>query len=174
MLRREGEAHVYLAGHGGRKPPLGHSTLKETRGARRYYTGTALVTGTTRCTFRASTMIHVSHSCTSNICICMSMFNTPPECDTGGHTNVSNRDITLPPSTRHAARLHGGITSDIHDDIAQLKKPFGLESFSEEVGHVVDRVDIIDYDLTVLHELTNIEMAAIDMFCAVVMLRVIG
>ena len=74
---------------------------------------------------------------------------------------------------RHTERFHRGITSNIHDDIAQLKETLGLKSLGEEIGHVVNSVDIVDHDLTILQELTNIEMSTLDMLCAVVMLRVV-
>mmetsp|Transcript_63049 Transcript_63049/g.140429 ORF Transcript_63049/g.140429 Transcript_63049/m.140429 type:complete len:375 (-) Transcript_63049:181-1305(-) len=82
-------------------------------------------------------------------------------------------------SARRARRRHAGRRSVlwirlIHDDLSHGAEGFGFERLGEEVRPVVGRANERDVDLELLHHITNEEVAALDVLCLVVMLRVVG
>ena len=63
---------------------------------------------------------------------------------------------------------------DVHDLIPKLEEPFRRQRLSKEVRDVVTCLDIWYDNAPILDSLTNEEMPALDVFGAVMQLRVIS
>ena len=67
-----------------------------------------------------------------------------------------------------------GSSVDVHDLVAQLKEARSIERLREEVSKVVVGVDVGHDQLASLHHVAHVEVTALDVLGAVVVLGVVG
>ena len=76
------------------------------------------------------------------------------------------------PSAHQAASV--AFALEVHGEAPEGEKALGLERLGEEVGNVVERADERHLELELLHHVAHIEVAALHVLGAVVVLRVVG